>query len=1329
MANKQALYTFGGITQDTTKYSPEYYFEGQHIRIIATDSQSTGALTNEVGNTSVVTLPSLTIDEANSKIIYGTSSLTYTSSNEIADQIASGLLPTSSSAQVIIGHIETRTGLALWTTDDAGFDCIWYIPNILDGTYNLQLLYVRNFGFSTDNPIQAVFNFENENIQKVYWVDGYHQIRYLNLTHNQITNNIPLIDVPLNTIDFVGNVYFSQPIVTDIIAGGSHTSGMIQYAYNLYRLNGSQTKLSPLSEIVPLDKGPNLGGGALDEIMAATPVVTINNIDQAYTNIKVYAVKYTSLNEIPSIYLIKERELTGSTIVVYDDGSTIESVSLDEFLFLGSEPSVPKHIEAKDSRLFLANIQENAFELPEELDMRAYSFNISSATTKVWRDPVVNNGTLVTGVNSVTVPADWNFDLKHPSINLEYRTRRYQQSSTTPGGTGKYCTYELVSKTAAQLEDDPSEYRFFKDEELYRIGIEFYNNLGQTSPPKWIADFRAGEGNLIGNYNTLKVTLTAAFYTWLNTYNFESGAAVPVGYRIIRADRTPGDRTILCQGALTQMFVQNTEDKSNYSRWEQEPQRVTASNGLTKIPIPVTRGFVSNVNPLNRTYHLKMMNELSEYGSDSDKRYPNEEIYSGVASSTKRQQSWQYTKMFQMQTPEVLFDTGVSFNSSIKMNIKGVVKRTATSIWMQWISSVNGTVSENLKTSNVTTSLLAHTNIHQFGLFGPSNKSDEQEQLSIYREWNDFYPSSSANEYEILGTPEITERQAGPKNYAGRGEFQYTNTMEGFLTDEQGDDVVDNAAIVTMNSAAAKCITLVQGSSTATLASRKTLETIRTEIGATETDCLLLAELFETDANVAVGNMYGGNNYEDRSRTNYIGIGVYNPIATTSVEIDNPGDTYVYDFKFARIAKLDVENTDDQALQLTEIVSFPVETTVDLKNRNDLSLQAWDSLFQPTYTGYTKYNRVYSQQPTLIGNASVDFNFRRIKGFDTRVQATKLKIPNESVDNWTDVLESEKKDLDGKYGAINGLITFNDKMIAFQDNGICDISINPRIQVTAQDGVGIELGKGAVIYDHNYISTTSGSINKWSIISTKTGIYYYDALNKAIGRVPDAMTSFLSNSKGLHHYFNNNYNYNLLKVDNPLKDTGVVFGYDNFNSDVYFTFLQGDSSFTRCFNEARDEFVDLKTYLPSRYISKGDKLLLPNTEDNQLWESFSGETNNFFGVSQPSYVTLQLKPESYITAVFDNIFFNSEISIDDVDQPELTLTHIHAFSEWQDSGRIPLIVGRDSNLRRRFRNWRANIPRDGRARIRNPWIYLKLELDQSTNQKLILYDIILNYTV
>src|SRR3970040_1328719 len=159
------------------------------------------------------------------KITYGNQELSFITDQEIDQQINDGLLPNISNSQQIIGHTTTRDSIILFSTDNLGMDCIWKLDNVLLSEYQLKLLYVRNLGFSTSNPIQAIFNYENENIQKVYWVDGKHQIRSININHGQIEGNEALIDLPSNSINLVGNIDFSQPTITSILSGGTHTAG------------------------------------------------------------------------------------------------------------------------------------------------------------------------------------------------------------------------------------------------------------------------------------------------------------------------------------------------------------------------------------------------------------------------------------------------------------------------------------------------------------------------------------------------------------------------------------------------------------------------------------------------------------------------------------------------------------------------------------------------------------------------------------------------------------------------------------------------------------------------------------------------------------------------------------------------------------------------------------------------------------------------------------------------------------------------------------------------------------------------------------------------
>ena len=1330
---KNAGYTYRGANQDISKskHKPEFYYEGQHIKILATDKQSSGSLSNEKGNDLVVSIPNITISASANTITYGAKVLSYENGNEIDTQIASGDLPSSSTGQIIIGHSNTRDGVILFTTDES-MDCIWLINGVLNDSYDLELLYVRNLKFTKNSPIQSIYNYENENIQKVYWVDGTHQIRFINITNNNIEDSTPLIDVPSSTLNFVGNINLSQPTISDTVGGGIHTAGMIQYGYNLYRLNSSQTKLSPLSELIPLDKGTNLGGGAVNEVVGSAPIVDIDNIDQSFTNIKVYAIKYTSYNQIPSISLIEDKALDGqSSITVFDDGNIISTLTLEQLLFLGSDPAIPKHIETKDNRLFLANIETKDFIIPDVLDMRAYSFPISSTTTKVYKDVQLVNDT-PTGSALTVTDGVYNVSLKHDAINLNYDTYKYQAQSTNIGAEGKYIKLQIVNKNLTSPED----YRVLKDRELYRFGIEFYNSLGQKSLPLWIADLKMPTGNLENSYNTLKVELTSAFTTWLNTYSFENEEDKPIGYKILRANRTVNDKTILCQGIVGGMMVNSPRDSENAPLYNTLEKR-NNSQVATKLPNILLRTF-QEISPLKANAHLDTM----MYSGDEGLR----EIQHD--SSERKADTYQYTVMYQLYSPEILF-SNVNINSSTKFNVIGGAVNSTNNYWGQErhittkipeveIKALNKLTPHASGGTNLEINGGAHAILERGLIAEPNGCKSTDEKMSFnqwYREFNSFTPASNVKEYDIFGAPELTERGQGNTTYGNNSKYIYSNNLEGFLTDGE-DDCPDDGeldkAIISINSYGGKCITFVADrgdNADIEPHTRTKMEDLYSSASINNTNTTLISEFVRPVNDLYFGNIYGGNSYENKKRTEYIGIGSYQTVATTTNQIDSPGDTYVQLFNFERIAKTDTEVYGVGQLQYTELVSVKLETTIDLKNRNDISQTDWDSRFQPRYDEYHEYNNVYSQQPTLVKSTNVDYNFKRIQNFDTRIQTTKVKIPNESIDSWTDILANEIMDINGKHGPINSIISHNDNIYSFQDEAIAAISINPRVQVQGNDGVAIELGTGGILYDYNYITTKSGTINKWSVLAAKKGIYYYDAYNKAIGRVPDSTGLFLTDVKGLHAFFNNNYIYDDIKIDNPIISKGVVFGHDNYNNDIYFTLHQGDKSFTWCYNEIIDQFIDLKSYKPSSYIYKGEKFLLSDPNNNKLYEQYKGDYNKFFGVYQPSYVTLQVNPEPNKDCTFNNIFYKSEVFLNGVDQPTSTLTGIQAFNEYQDSGLKELKVGRNLNLRRKFREWKANIPRDGRDRIRNPWIFLKLQFDNENNYNIILHDMILFYSV
>lgn len=246
---------YRGMSQDPIedKESFDLYFEGNNVRVITNDTQTQGGISNEKGTTLQITIPAPLI-RTNGVINYGDKILRFLLIE--GNELLNSSIPRQSGLQKVIGKTLTKDGFILFSTDGKGFDCIWEVYEVLEGNYDYKLLYCRSLGFSEENPIQALYNYENELIQKVYWVDGENQLRFINIKQSIANGDTEeLIDLNSSSINIVSDYRLSQIILDSISGGGTNTSGMVQYAYNLYKLNGSQTSISPISDLIALDKG------------------------------------------------------------------------------------------------------------------------------------------------------------------------------------------------------------------------------------------------------------------------------------------------------------------------------------------------------------------------------------------------------------------------------------------------------------------------------------------------------------------------------------------------------------------------------------------------------------------------------------------------------------------------------------------------------------------------------------------------------------------------------------------------------------------------------------------------------------------------------------------------------------------------------------------------------------------------------------------------------------------------------------------------------------------------------------------------------------------
>jgi len=1466
---KQHPLGYLGMNQDMSKSKTKsgFYFSAENIRIKSTDTGSSFGLTNEKGNEVLLAIPTITIQSFKTRFQYDSVDTDQTVSFKILKykrlatgcEVEDNFLPggpgtATSGQQTIIGAADIRGGAVLFTTDGFGWDCFWELKGIDSGDITLDLLYCNDLGLSKENQIQILYNYENSLIEKVYFCDGQHQLRFFNMRQSVDNGDlVDLVDLGASSINNVSKYNLSQPQIVSSDGGGVHTSGMIQYGYNLYILNGSQTTISPLSQIAPITKGGNLGGGILNEEINRTMLVNVNNIDQTYTHIRLYAIKYTSFNQIPSISLIADREIDNyDTLSYYDDGNIIEAITPEDFLFLGSDPYIPQHIESKDNRLFSLGVKEQAFDL--DIDVRCYGHDING-DAKIWEN-VKKVGNSLQGAELIVNTTTYSVPEKHDSVNRDYDTYAYTKTGTTtgtyeqtnvlvypggatssgnvlitvdgiaylvpvvagdnsmqvcmkmrdflianvpshtfgmaqvqnvyiltiqatvfgnqantscsdqlginftvdrndgstdngvlPGAEGKFFRLSLA-QTEMEI-GDAAEFRFLKDREIYRFGIIFFNALGQQSAPKWLCDVQSPKGNLEGKYNQVIVDIKSEFYTWLNSQTFAEDKA-PVGYKIVRANRQIGDRTVLTQGVINPMINSFPGNTLVGARGTSDTMFLPTT---TKMP-SVIRTF-TDVWPFSQIDNWRPLSwnkDDSPRGSNSSR-----EEFAAAPEENMVSNSYQFNNMMQMFSPELMFEN-ISIDSSYKLRVLGMVQESNTKNWGKEFNINNLSTITEIKfdggigrfSPGVTWNELKGNfyDLYDFGFFGPTDSSATIHVNQMYREFKGgFIPAPNELVYNMYGTPEVSQLGENGKTYNNDEQFKYNNNlieMRVDVYDQASTNKDANQGLFGQQSNGAQCITFVEGSDdvTSNVLTRKSIMDFYLASGITETNGMLLCEFVRDEEYKYVGNMYGGNTYETKSVTDYLPIGEYQDIDTATQLIESPGDTYISDFRFQKLSKTGNDLVGTTYDQTTEIVSYITETSVDLKNRADKSANSWDATWQADYEEFQNYNRVYSQQGNLINTTAPGFKFKEIQEFDTRVISSKLKSPGEAIDSWSDPLINEVLDLDGKYGPITGSVSFKDQIYALQESATALLSINPRAQVNTSDGLGLELGTGGILSDYAYISTEYGTLNKWSLQSTDNGFYYFDLNKQSILRFNGQGLQNISNAAGMHSYFINNTHRDDLKLDNPVNLKGISSGYDAANGDLFMTFLQekpplagnfskgaDQANYTLCWNEETNSFTSFYGFTPAFYMSQGSKILTTNFNSNEIWLHGAKGSNSFYGTRFDSRVNFTVSPPSVRPSIFTNLTYNMESKDQDGnDVRNHTFDKVRLSNNYQDSLFKNVVLR--GNAKRRDRLWNITLPRavGSRDRIKSPWASLELILNNNDSHEVIVHDLIVSYT-
>ncbi len=169
------------------------------------------------------------------------------------------------------------------------------------------------------------------------------------------------------------------------------------------------------------------------------------------------------------------------------------------------------------------------------------------------------------------------------------------------------------------------------------------------------------------------------------------------------------------------------------------------------------------------------------------------------------------------------------------------------------------------------------------------------------------------------------------------------------------------------------------------------------------------------------------------------------------------------------------------------------------------------------------------------------------------------------------------------------------------------------------------------------------------------------------------------------------------------------------------------TSYTLVYNEMIDAFTSFYSHFPRHYISDSKRIFSQPPEGYPVYMHDAGVRGEFYNETFNSIIELLVNPKGTWTKVFNNIEYLTQASnTAGSDLLNVTFDTLRVLNEYQDSGDITLVV--DENVRRRMRTWRTQVPRDGKARIRNPYVTMKFTYENNANnRRLIIHDILTHY--
>jgi hypothetical protein len=1147
-----------------------------------------------------------------------------------------------------------------------------------------HLFYNNKLNFSTYNRVKkSITRYESSLFSKTYFTDGYNHLRHFNFNYpNHFT-------LDPSKLELLSNIEMSVPKLSNILYGGGLISGKYQYCYQLFDTNGTESIISPVSNLIDVtshdDKVTSsvYYRGNTDTFDCSRAIeIKITDLDVRFDMIRFIALHYGDINSDPAIRILEERSLAGQEMYFVDGGDPgIGTLTVAEFRDIGGRLFVCQTIETKNSKLFVGNIEETYFDL--DYDARCFRYRVDSVLGEMTYSNTIVVGEENDDINpynylnndndlysryiykkGYSVPGGVSSVLGGTGVmtqfsssdgvpvnvpNVEYTFKKLRMDGDFNDTNKLYIkqdttvTYTLPSGYVNRSWNNNKSsyisdvYRGYQRDEVYRFGIVFFDKRFRPSFVKWIGDIRMPAMADKDANNTTGFPIAKQDATYLNinqlyvlypefTVNIPNSIISQIsGFSIVRVKRQSTDRTIMGQGLLSRYY--NTT--------------------IPPIDTPPD-AFVVTAN----------------------------DMYPSLSN---------LTSIYHFISPEVNFNKNLVLEPSDHFRVEAEVKR-------------NASILETMKFTD-TDSIVTTGDVIDWDIEVAAGTADDfREDINSLLIDNAYYEPTLVNE----------------------GTCAY-GTLSGAL-----------GTIFHRNVSTTHCL----------FVNYRRLRTTQ----------------------------YKGASKTSRANSEYIWCNNYTPVEdmtdnttykTAVVDVFG-GDTFVGYFDYFR-GRVSGDN---------KVLYFPCESSINVELRHDPcysrtfapiifefgnSLDPLGLAGGPYETGdLYAYNSAYSRESDVIRFFPKPINFQDDAVYDCRILNSDKRYSSQILDNWTKFRYNNFTEVEQTYGAITKLIDYNNVMHFIQTSGFGAIAIDERITTLDSTGATMILGTGEILGKYGYISKDSGSIHHDSILSAASGLHYFDIRNRKWMLYSTDGKAPLNVIKGLSAFFLNNLTGYIQTIDKPLYDgvynSGISAIYDLKRERVIMTFLdwkyqsiQGHATpvrerYTFSFNETQKAFEQEHSFYPGLYLYSRDRLMSVNPNNfNEIYIHDTGVYGVYYGEAEvPLEITMVVNPSPYGNNIFTNIEFNSKVEIIGADVYDETITSMQAWDSYQDSGVINLVP--DSNIRRRLRTWRMQLPRDNDLysvtfdaarpydnRISDRYMFLKLTYQNNNNKRFILHDIVTDY--